>query len=281
MVALSFVRRASDVVELRELMEKEGQVVPIIVKLETEEAMENLDAILAEADGAMVARGDLAVEVPAEMVPIYQKDIIAKCNALGKPVIVATQMLESMIRNPVPTRAEVSDIAHAISDGADAVMLSEESTLGKYPLEAVQMMTRIAGTVEWRQSEIDSVGAEKVSIQDSISESVTRAAQAVDAKAVIVFTETGSSAQRAARFRPSCPIIALTPHQKSVRRLALIRGVYPYKIDDVKTLDDIVDYVKKFVKEQELGDTGDKVVVTAGLQFGMPGSTNMLLVLKI
>lgn len=281
MVALSFVRRASDVVELRQLMEKAGSVVPIIVKLETQEAIENLDAILREADGAMVARGDLAVEVPTEMVPLYQKDIIDKCKQLGKPVIVATQMLESMIHSPVPTRAEVSDIANAINDGADAVMLSEESTLGEYPLEAVQMMTRIAGTMEWRQSELDASTAEKVSIQDSISESVVQAARAVDAKAIVIYTETGSSAQRAARFRPSCPIIAFTPRQKTVQRLALIRGVYPELTEEVSSLDQVVDHVKKFVEENEIAQAGDKVVVTAGLQFGMPGSTNMLLVLKI
>ena len=276
-VALSFVRRAEDVRELRALMEKHGRVVPIIVKIETQEAIENLDAILAVADGAMVARGDLAIEVPTEFVPRYQKDIIKKANALGKPVITATQMLESMIHSPVPTRAEVSDIANAIFDGTDAVMLSEESTLGSYPIEAVSMMTRIARANE-RPRTPDRVA---VKIPDAIHETVVETAAKLGAVAIVAMTESGATAQMTARFNPGCPIVALTPRKETVQKLALVGGVLPFLVEPLASFEDSLRFVPTFLIEKGIAKTGDIVVVTAGLRFGVEGSTNLLIAVTV
>ncbi len=278
MIALSFVRRVDDILRLKELLKEAGKKIPVIVKIETQEAIDNLSAILAAADGAMVARGDLAVEVPAEQVPLYQKRIIREANALGKPVITATQMLESMIQSPVPTRAEVSDIANAIFDGTDAVMLSEESTLGKYPVEAVTMMTRIAETVE---ASLPRVPVAATSIVDTISTSVVDICDHIGASAIVALTESGSSAQMIARFKPFCPIIALSPNQATVERLTLVRGVYPFLADAGKTTDDVIAFVSKFLIKNKIVKLGDHVVVTAGLKFGVPGSTNMLCVITV
>ena len=276
-VALSFVRRAEDVRELRSMMEAHGRVVPIIVKIETQEAIENLDAILAEADGAMVARGDLAIEVPTELVPRYQKEIIKKCNAAGKPVITATQMLESMIHSPVPTRAEVSDIANAIFDGTDAVMLSEESTLGSYPVEAVTMMTRIA-----RANEIaPASGRPAVKIPDAINETVVGTAEKLGAVAIVAMTESGTTAQMTSRFNPRCPIVALTPRAETVQKLALVGNVQPYRIEPIASFEDSLRFVPEFLIEQGIAKTGDIVVVTAGLRFGVEGSTNLLVAVTV
>lgn len=276
--ALSFVRRASDVEELRSLIQKEGAETPIISKIETLESIENLDAILAASDGVMVARGDLAIEVPTEMVPMYQKQIIKKANELGKPVIIATQMLESMIHSPVPTRAEVSDIANAVYDGADAVMLSEESALGSYAVEAVEMMCRVARTIEHSMLRTK---ATPDSVPDSIAESVYHVAHDVGAKAIVALTERGVTAQRVARFKPDCPIIAVTPHDDVVEKLMLVRGVYPYKVEGISDFTKVVAGIPAFVKEKGIAEPGDTVAVTAGLKFGSSGSTNMLLVLTV
>lgn len=278
LIALSFVRRADDVRKLRGLLKDAGKSTPIIVKIETQEAMDNLSEILAEADGAMVARGDLAVEVPAEMVPLYQKRIIREANALGKPVITATQMLESMIQSPVPTRAEVSDIANAIFDGTDAVMLSEESTLGKFPVEAVEMMTRVAETVE---ASLPVNPVVTTGIVDTITTSAVDTCAHIGATAIVTLTETGIAAQMVARFRPRCPIIALSPNKETVERLTLVRGVYPFLAEAGKTTDDVIAFVSKFLIENKLAKKGDHVVVTAGLKFGVPGSTNMLCVITV
>ncbi len=278
MIALSFVRRVDDVLKLKELLKEAGKSIPVIVKIETQEAIDNLSAILAAADGAMVARGDLAVEVPAEQVPILQKRIIREANALGKPVITATQMLESMIQSPVPTRAEVSDIANAIFDGTDAVMLSEESTLGKYPIDAVKMMTRIAETVE---ASLPRTLVVPTNIVDTISTSVVDTCGRISAVAIVALTESGYSAQMVARFKPACPIIALSPNQETVERLTLVRGVYPFLADAGKTTDEVIAFVSRFLLERNLAKPGDLVVVTAGLKFGVPGSTNMLCVIAV
>lgn len=278
MIALSFVRRVDDVLRLKELLKEAGKKIPVIVKIETQEAIDNLSEILAVADGAMVARGDLAVEVPAEQVPIYQKRIIREANALGKPVITATQMLESMIQSPVPTRAEVSDIANAIFDGTDAVMLSEESTLGKFPIEAVSMMTRIAETVE---ANLPSPSAVLMSAVDTISISAVETAGHIGAVAIVTLTESGVSAQMIARFKPKCPIIALSPNQETVERLTLVRGVYPFLAEAGKTTDTVIAFVSNFVSENNLAKSGDRIVITAGLKFGVSGSTNMLCVITV
>ncbi|MDE1919775.1 MAG: pyruvate kinase [Patescibacteria group bacterium] len=277
LVALSFVRRAEDVLELKRLLKEGGKEIPVVVKIETQEAVDNLDAILTAADGVMVARGDLAIEVPAEQVPLLQKRIIREANALGKPVITATQMLESMIQSPVPTRAEVSDIANAIFDGTDAVMLSEESTLGKYPVEAVKMMTRIAETVEASLLKTSTA----MTVPDSISTSGVETAEHIGAAAIVTLTESGDSARKLARFKPACPIIALSPNSETVEQLTLVRGVYPFLADAGKTTDEVIAFVSRFLYEKNLAKAGDRIVITAGLKFGMPGSTNMLCVITL
>jgi pyruvate kinase len=216
--------------------------------------------------------------MPAELVPILQKRIIREANALGKPVITATHMLESMIQSPIPTRAEVSDIANAIFDGTDAIMLSEESTLGKYPVEAVEMMSRIAETVE---TSLAGAPVGTTSIIDSISTSVVDTCERIGAVAIVALTESGYSAQMVARFKPRCPIIALSPNQKTVERLTLVRGVYPFLADAGTTTDEVIVFVSRFLLENKLVKSGGHVVVTAGLKFGVPGSTNMLCVIAV
>lgn len=262
-----------------QLCARAGRQVPIIVKIETQEALEEFDDILAETDAVMIARGDLAVEVDTEMVPLYQKDIIKKCTQAGKAVITATQMLESMIHSPTPSRAEVSDVANAIVDGTDAVMLSEESALGQYPVEAVSMMARIARTIE-KDLEKRALGAPR-SIQDSVTHAVCSTAEEVDAALIIALTESGTTAQMIARFRPATPIIALTPHQETVQKLQLTRGARPYLTDTYTTLDESLGAICQFVTERSLAQKGDAIVVAAGLSFGVSGSTNMLTVLRI
>ena len=278
MVALSFVRRASDVEDLRALMKAAGRTVPIIVKIETQEAIENLQAIIDATDGVMVARGDLAVEMPTEQVPVYQKQMIAICNKLGKPVITATQMLESMIHSPVPTRAEVSDVANAIYDGTDAVMLSEESALGEYPVEAIAMMARIASAVEANRFIAPTTA---MSIQDSITASVCKTAKAIGATLIIALTETGTTARLIARFKSPYPVIALTPNESVRRQLALVHGVRPYLFPQTRSLDESIENIRKFIKDNDLAKAGDLVVIAAGIDFGVPGSTNMSFVLKV
>jgi pyruvate kinase len=276
-VALSFVRTAKDVLDLKKLLKKADHYIPIITKIETQEAIDNLDSILEVADGAMVARGDLAIEVPTELVPVYQKMIINKCNALGKPVITATQMLESMIHSPVPTRAEVSDIANAIYDGTDAVMLSEESTLGEYPVEAVEVMSRVA-----KANEIpEKIEYPEMHVSDSISRSVYKTANNIRAKYIVALTETGKCARLVERFNPNVPIIALTPHHKTIKNLALTSNVTPILIPKLKTFDEVFEFVPRFFLEQKMAKKGDKLVVTAGVPFAVAGSTNMCLVITV
>ena len=248
-----------------------------IAKIETQEAIDNLDSILMAADGAMVARGDLAIEVPTELVPVYQKMIIEKCNDLGKPVITATQMLESMIESPVPTRAEVSDIANAIYDGTDAVMLSEESTLGKYPVEAVTMMSKVANVNEIPEY----IDYNEISITDSISKSVYKTANNVRAVCIVALTESGASPRQVARFNPNVPIIALTPRAETVKRLALSSNISAHLIKKIETIEKALVFIPEFLKSEKLAKKGDKVVVTAGIPFGVRGSTNMLFVITI
>lgn len=276
MVALSFVRRPSDIAELRDILKELGKPeLPIISKIETQEAIDDLDAIIGATDGVMVARGDLAIEIPTETVPLWQKRMIKKANELGKPVITATQLLESMIHSPVPTRAEVSDVANAVFDGTDAVMLSEESTLGAYPIEAVKMLTRVA--------EVSEESLEKHPSSDTIPNVVTRSvaksAEALGAKVIVALTESGMSARMTARFRPACPIVALTPNESTRKALALTRGVYPYCVQKLKSLEETLEFIPTFLKENKFADTGDTVIVTAGLQFGVSGTTNLLVVI--
>jgi pyruvate kinase len=276
MVALSFVRRPEDVTELKGILAELGAPnIPVISKIETQEAIDNLEAIIEVSDGAMVARGDLAIEIPAEEVPLRQKEIIAICNMSGKPVITATQMLESMITSPVPTRAEVSDVANAVFDGTDAVMLSEESTLGAYPLEAVRTLARIAHASEEMEPE------ETHEVPEIVTRAVAEAAELLNPVAIVALTESGATARGIRRFQPNCPIIALTPSQETARMLALSRGVSAHVVRPLPSLDETLQFIPSFLIENGYGKEGDTVVVSAGLKFGQSGATNMLVVIKL
>lgn len=280
MVALSFVRSASDVIELKEIIKKAKKHVMVISKLETQEAMDNLAEILEVTDGIMVARGDLAIEVPTEKVPIYQKEIITRCNYLGKPVITATQMLESMIHSPVPTRAEVSDVANAIFDGTDAVMLSEESALGEYPVESVQMMTKIALSIEGEMESVEHFDAVS-EVENVISDAVVSVADSLQAKFIVALTESGETARLISRFTKSHTVLAITPHLEVMRELNLSSGVVPLIVSNISGVDTVLQEIPKLLKGMKLVKKGDTVVVTAGVPFKVSGSTNMLFVLHI
>lgn len=279
-VAFSFVRRPEDVDELRAYIKKAKSDASIIAKIETREAIENIDEIIERADGIMIARGDLAIEVPAQDVPVLQKMIIAKCNAAGKPVITATQMLESMIKSPTPTRAEVSDIANSILDGTDAVMLSEETALGDYPAETVATMASVARrTEEMPRKIVLPIDKEKMrGIADSITAAVVKTARAVDAKVIVALTESGFTARMISRWKPSQPIMVMTPNERTRVKLALSYGCIPISIQVFKYVGQVTDEVKRLVRIKSLAKKGDRVVIAAGVPFGRAGSTNMLLV---
>lgn len=279
-IALSFVRRPTDIVELRDILKKAGSNAGIIAKIETPEALDNIDEIIKLADGLMVARGDLAIEIPAEEVPLVQKMLIQKCNSLGKPVITATQMLESMIKSPVPTRAEVSDVANAIIDGTDAIMLSEETTLGDYPVEAVEMMTRIALRVEKDVYTTDTIAEydDSHGITDVTSQSAVLACHEVEAKFIVALTESGRTARMLSRYRPAERIIALTLTDDSAQKLALSFGCYPMTVKKFTTIPEIMDTVRDVTLKTELANKGDKVVIVAGMPFGKIQETNMMLI---
>ena len=276
-VALSFVRRAEDIAELRTLIPKPMLVV---AKIEKDSALENIESIIVESDAVMVARGDLGVELPFEEVPYAQKRIIALCNQLGRPVITATQMLESMISNPRPTRAEASDVANAILDGTDAVMLSAETAAGQYPRLAVEAMTRIIQEIEGKpqqwlrdsRHQADSAMSTEFAIAAAGSAAVTM----LNAPALIVFTKSGFSARVVASHRPSVPILVLTDSPRTFRQLALVWGVIPELVPHCKTYDEMVRLALGAVQHRELAHPGDRVVVTAGVPFDVPGTTNLL-----
>lgn len=280
-IALSFVRRPSDITELREMLIKAKSKASIIAKIETPEALENIDEIINLSDAIMVARGDLAIEIPAEEVPLVQKMLISKCNELGKPVITATQMLESMIKSPVPTRAEVSDIANAIIDGTDAIMLSEETTLGDFPTEAVQMMTRIAQRVEKDVYTTDTIAEyeESHGITDVTSQAAVTASHAVEAKFIVALTDSGRTARMIARYKPAERIIALTPSESTAQKLMLSFGCYPLVVDKLSTVAEIMTMVRKITLKEKLAVKGDKVVIAGGMPFGGKNQeTNMMLI---
>jgi len=280
--AFSFIRKPEDVTILRDILNKRKSKAKIIAKIETPQAVKNLDEILALCDGLMVARGDLAVEVPAEKVPIIQKMIIKKCNDAGKMVITATQMLESMIKSPVPTRAEVSDVANAILDGTDAIMLSEETTLGEYPLEAVSLMTRVAKEIEHNYLERKIVhikNDEAREITDSITESVVHTAKDVDAKAIIALTDTGFTARMVSRYKPKQFIISLTPNEITSHQLCLSFGCVPVQIPKIDTLEEMLKYIKTYCLKNEIAKKGDNIVITGRIPFNKKsGVTNMVMV---
>ncbi len=278
-VALSFVRTADDITGLKKLIQKAKKEALVIAKIETQEAVTHIDAIIAAADGVMVARGDLAIEIGPENVPAVQKMIVRKCNEVGKPVIVATQMLESMIHSPVATRAEISDVANAIFDGADAVMLSEETALGEFPVEAVTVMARVAVQAE---SGVGTHRRHKVhtdSIIDSVSSSVVHNAEDIRAKHIVALTETGSTPKNIARYKPQQTIIALTPHERVVRQLTLVYGCQPFQMRKFKYVGEVIEEIGPILVKEGLLGKGEHFVATAGIPFGKSGSTNMMLIL--
>lgn len=278
-IAASFIRRAEDVMSIRRILEKENADIMIISKIENRQGVENIDEIIEVTDGIMVARGDLGVEIPAEEVPLVQKMLIKKCNDAGKPVITATQMLDSMIRNPRPTRAEVSDVATAIFEGSDAIMLSGETASGSYPLEAVQTMSRIAEMIENSLDYEDMLSAKRMGtnkITDSISYATCRTCLDLKASAIICATSSGYTAAAASKYRPAAPIIAATESERVMRRLSLYWGVYPMKISKMNSTDEIIEGSVKRALELGYIENGDLTIITAGVPVGISGSTNLL-----
>jgi len=274
-VALSFVRNPQDVLEIKELISSAGKSVPVIVKIEKHEAIEQMEAILSISDGAMVARGDLGVELPAEDVPILQKRLIKTANRLGIPVITATQMLDSMVHSPRPTRAEISDVANAILDGTDAVMLSNETAVGKYPIEAVSQMAAIAVRIEQENAKqpLENSGR---SIPNAISEAVGNIAVQLDASAIMSLTKTGATARNVSKFRPRTPILAITPHVDVARQMQLVWGVKPLLVLDLPSTGQTFQAALNVAQEKGLVSEGDLVVLTAGTLQGVAGSTDLI-----
>lgn len=276
-VALSFVRNPQDVLEIKEIIANTGKQVPVIVKIEKHEAIEQMEAILSLSDGVMVARGDLGVELPAEEVPILQKRLILTANALGIPVITATQMLDSMVSNPRPTRAEVSDVANAILDGTDAVMLSNETAVGKFPVEAVATMARVAVRTEqegFGNRELENTGA--WSIPNAISQAVGRISSQLNAAAIMTLTKSGATARNVSKYRPQTPILAVTPHVNVARQLQLVWGVRPLLVLDLPSTTQTFQAAMGVAQEKGLLQDGDLVVLTAGTLQGVSGSTDLI-----
>ncbi|MCX7748777.1 MAG: pyruvate kinase [Clostridia bacterium] len=280
-IAASFVRKASDVIEIKKVLEKNGgQGIKVIAKIENREGIKNFDEINKIADGIMVARGDLGVEIHVEEVPIVQKALIEKCYRSGKPVITATQMLDSMIRNPRPTRAEASDIANAIYDGTSAIMLSGETAAGKYPIESLEIMVKIAEQAEkavdyWKRFSAMQYDMIR-SVTNAISHATCTTAQDLKASAIITVTHSGHTARMISRFRPACPIVATTVYPRVQRQLSLSWGVLPYLVKEATTTDEMFDMGVEKAIESGLVKNGELVVITAGAPIGVSGTTNIL-----
>jgi pyruvate kinase len=281
-IALSFVQRPEDVAEARSLI---GERASLLAKIEKPAAIDHLNDIIALADAVMVARGDLGVELPPEQVPPLQNRIIACARQFGKPVVVATQMLESMVTSPTPTRAEVSDVATAIYDGADAVMLSAESATGQYPCEAVQMMNRIAMSAERDPSYEARIHFTRTRLEpttaDALAGSARQIAQTVSATAMVCYTSSGATARRIARERPAVPILAMTASLHSSRRLGLLWGVHAVHTRDVSSFEEMVEKGKRMALRHKIAQGGDRIVLMAGIPFGTAGSTNVLHVVRL
>jgi pyruvate kinase len=281
-IALSFVQRPEDVAEARRLI---GGKAALLAKIEKPAAIERLEGILELADAVMVARGDLGVELPPEQVPPLQKRIVEAARRLGRPVVVATQMLESMIATPSPTRAEVSDVATAVYDGADAIMLSAESASGDFPCEAVAMMNRIATSVESDPTHYARVHFTETLPDATTNDAIARAAgemtRTVGASAIVCFTSSGSTARRVARERPTVPLLVLTPSLKTARRLGLLWGAHAVRTRDVASFEEMVGKSKRMALRHSLAKGGDRIIVTAGVPFGTPGSTNVVHVARL
>jgi pyruvate kinase len=281
-LALSFVRRAADVLDLKTLLKHSDSLIKVISKIEKPEAVDNFAEILAASDGIMVARGDLGVELRPEKVPLIQKEIISECNRAGKPVITATQMLESMINNPRPTRAEASDVANAILDGTDAIMLSAETAAGQYPVEAVALMDRVALDVEQGQNCNENTltatadATVHCELSEAIGQSACQISRRVGAKAILAFTQTGKTATLVAKYRPSIPIYAVTPSRTVRRNLALYSGVQSLRVDIQGNTETQIEQVEKTVLAAGVLNPGDVVVITMGSPISEPGTTNLL-----
>ncbi|MFO7262774.1 MAG: pyruvate kinase [Bacillaceae bacterium G1] len=279
-IAASFVRKPADILEIHRILDEMNADIPVIAKIENREGVQNLDAILEVADGLMVARGDLGVEIPVEEVPLLQKMMIEKCNRAGKPVITATQMLDSMQRQPRPTRAETTDVANAILDGTDAVMLSGETASGLYPVESVRMMAKIAETTEkalnYREMFRKHRQAGQTTITDQISQAVAGTALDLKVAAIITPTESGYTARLISKYRPSCPIVAVTYNEKTLRRLTLYWGVQPLLGDKATSIDKMLNSAVERALAEGYISYGDLVVITAGVPVGEVGTTNMM-----
>lgn len=280
-VAASFTRTYEDMRELKHILkELGGEKIKVIAKIENSQGVENLDEILSIADGVMVARGDMGVEIPLEEVPVIQKEIIKKVYGVGKQVITATQMLDSMMQYPRPTRAEANDVANAVYDGTSAIMLSGETASGKYPLECVRTMVRIAGRTEqdidyrkrFLQNKLPTLG----SITNAISKATVNAAMELDAKAIVTVTESGRTAYMISRYRPFCPVIACTSKEQTYRQLSLSWGIIPLLIEEKEALDELFEEAIKAVEKASYASEGNVIVLTAGVPIGTSGTTNLL-----
>jgi pyruvate kinase len=279
-VAMSFVRSRDDLLLARHYLAREGSSAKLMAKIEKPGAVERFAEILREVDGIMVARGDLGVEMPPERVPQIQKKVIRACREAGKPVVTATQMLESMIGNPTPTRAEASDVANAIYDGTDAVMLSGETAVGAYPIEAVKMMDRIARTVEADEMYIadmrEHAPAPEDTTADAVSLGVCNMAHTLRSQLIVTFTSSGATGIRVARNRPEAPILAITPSERAYHQLSIVWGVLPHLTDDISDTDEMVSTANQVIMERGLLEPGSRFVITAGVPFGTRGTTNMI-----
>lgn len=279
-IAASFVRRASDVLEITKILEEENAThIQIIPKIENQEGIDNIDEILKVSDGLMVARGDMGVEIPTEDVPVVQKALIKKCNALGKPVITATQMLDSMQRNPRPTRAEANDVANAIYDGTDAVMLSGETAAGDYPLEAVQTMARIAVRTEETLVNQDSFALKlysKTDMTEAIGQSVGHTARNLGIQTIVAATESGHTARMISKYRPKAHIVAITFSEQKARSLSLSWGVYATVADKPSSTDEMFNLASKVSQEEGYASEGVLIIITAGVPVGEKGTTNLM-----
>jgi pyruvate kinase len=281
-VALSFVRAAADIHAIKKIIHRQGKQTPVIAKIEKHEALDHIDAILEAADGIMVARGDLGVEIPLERVPYIQKKLVRKANIAGKPVVIATQMLRSMVESPRPTRAEATDVANGVLDGADAVMLSEETASGDYPVEAVQFMARIAANAEEKfphEKYLEMLP--KDGMAEAVSYAASILARDLNAGAIVATTRSGSTASHIARYRPVQPIIALSPDEVTVRRLTLFWGCVPFLLPVIEDTDQMVEQAALVSMERGHARKGDRIVITAGRPIWQSGTTNMLWVKEI
>ena len=279
-VAMSFVRTLEDVLLARKQLEWAGSSAKLMAKIEKPSAIDNFDAILQQVDGIMVARGDLGVELSPEAVPALQKRIIGLCRDAGKPVVTATQMLESMITSPAPTRAEASDVANAIYDGTDAVMLSAETAAGDYPIEAVEMMNRIALTVEndegYRKSLVSRRPSPRSTVADSVAHSACDMAKQLDARVIVCFSASGATAGRVSRYRYDTPILVITTSLQAYRQLSVTWGLQPILTQDICSSDEMVEMAMRAIDNTELANEGDRFVITAGVPFGIKGTTNLI-----